>query len=211
LGIQLGIKIKFCGITNSEDANYASDLGADALGFVFYSQSPRFVSLDKARKIIDKLPPFITSVGLFVNPTEAEVLDVINECRINLLQFHGDEDESFCTKFNLPYIKAIPMKPHVNLLKFCDDYSTAKALLLDTYSTDLRGGTGKTFDWKLIPLNTSKPIIIAGGLNPQNIKNLLESIRPYGVDVSGGIESIKGKKDHQLMNEFITGVINAGV
>ncbi|NQW34521.1 MAG: N-(5'-phosphoribosyl)anthranilate isomerase, partial [Methylophilales bacterium] len=102
-------------------------------------------------------------------------------------------------------------KPHVNLLKYCDDYSSAKALLLDTYSTDLRGGTGKAFDWKLIPLNTSKPIIIAGGLNPQNIKNLLESIRPYGVDVSGGIESIKGKKNHQLMNEFITGVINAGV
>jgi len=204
-------KVKFCGITNLEDAIAASELGADALGFVFYPKSSRFIAPKKANEIIQKLPPFISSVGLFVNQTTLDVEGVIKACPLNLLQFHGDEDELFCKQFNLPYIKAISMKPDVNLLKCIDSYDSAKALLLDSYSKGTRGGSGKVFDWKSIPLNTLKPLIVAGGLNPNNVKSLLELIVPYGVDVSSGIESAKGLKDCQLMKEFILGVTNAGV
>ena len=204
-------KVKFCGITNLEDAINASDLGADALGFVFYSKSSRFISPEEANKIIQKLPPFISTVGLFVNQSKSEIEDAIKSCSLNLLQFHGDEDELFCKQFNLPYIKAISMKPDINLLKYIESYNTAKAFLLDSYSKDTRGGSGTVFDWKSIPSNTSKPFIIAGGLNPNNVKILLELIVPYGVDVSSGIEIRKGVKDFQLMKEFILGVTNAGV
>jgi phosphoribosylanthranilate isomerase len=204
-------KVKFCGITNLDDAITASELGANALGFVFYPKSSRFISPKKANEIIQKLPPFISTVGLFVNQSKLEVEDTIKACPLNLLQFHGDEDELFCKQYNLPYIKAISMKPDVNLLKCIEEYDSAKALLLDSYSRKTRGGSGKVFDWKSIPLNTSKPFIVAGGLNPNNVKSLLELIGPYGVDVSSGIESAKGLKDCQLMKEFILGVTNAGV
>ena len=205
------VKVKFCGITNLEDAISASDLGADALGFVFYSKSSRFISPEKASEIIHKLPPFISTVGLFVNQSKLDVEEAIKTCPLNLLQFHGDEDELFCNQFNFPYIKAISMKPDVNLLKCIDDFDSAKALLLDSYSEDTRGGSGMVFDWKSIPLNTPKPFIVAGGLNPNNVESLLELIDLYGVDVSSGIESGKGLKDYQLMKDFILGVKNAGV
>ena len=204
-------KVKFCGITNLEDAISASDLGADALGFVFYSKSSRFISPEKASEIIQELPPFISTVGLFVNQSKLDVEEAIKTCPLNLLQFHGDEDELFCNQFNFPYIKAISMKPDVNLLKCIDDFDSAKALLLDSYSEDTRGGSGMVFDWKSIPLNTPKPFIVAGGLNPNNVESLLELIDLYGVDVSSGIESGKGLKDYQLMKDFILGVKNAGV
>lgn len=204
-------KVKFCGITNLEDAISASNLGADALGFVFYSKSSRFISPKYANEIIQKLPPFISTVGLFVNQSKSVVEDAIKTCSLNLLQFHGDEDEFFCKQFDLPYIKAISMKPGINLIKCIEDYNSAKALLLDSYSEDTRGGSGKVFDWKSIPLSTPKPFIIAGGLNPNNVKSLLELIVPYGVDVSSGIESADGLKDYQLMKEFILGVTNASV
>jgi phosphoribosylanthranilate isomerase len=204
-------KVKFCGITNLEDAINASKLGADALGFVFYSKSSRFISPKEANEIIQKLPPFISSVGLFVNQSKKEIEDVIKACSLNLLQFHGDEDELFCKQFNLPYIKAISMKPDINLLKCIEHYHSAKALLLDSYSKETRGGSGKVFNWNSIPPNTPLPLIIAGGLNPNNVKILLELIVPYGVDVSSGIESSKGLKDYQLMKKFILGVTNAGV
>ena len=204
-------KVKFCGITNLDDAITACQLGVDALGFVFYSKSSRFISPNEANEIIQKLPPFISTVGLFVNQSKLEVEEAIKACPVNLLQFHGDEDEFFCNQYNLPYIKAISMKSDINLLKCIEDFDSAKALLLDSYSEDTRGGSGKVFDWKSIPLNPSKPFIVAGGLNPINIKILLELIGPYGVDVSSGIESRKGLKDYQLMNEFILGVTNAGI
>ena len=204
-------KVKFCGITNINDAISASDLGADALGFVFYPKSSRFISPKKASEIIHKLPPFISTVGLFVNQSKLDVEEAIKTCPLNLLQFHGDEDELFCNQFNFPYIKAISMKPDVNLLKCIDDFDSAKALLLDSYSEDTRGGSGMVFDWKSIPLNTPKPFIVAGGLNPNNVESLLELIDLYGVDVSSGIESGKGLKDYQLMKDFILGVKNAGV
>lgn len=204
-------KVKFCGITNLQDAISAAELGADALGFVFYPKSPRFISPKNAKEIIKKLPPFISMVGLFVNQSKSEVEEVIKGCPLNLLQFHGDENESFCKQYNLPYIKAISMKSDVDLLKCVQEYNSAKALLLDTFSKVARGGSGEVFDWKMIPPNTLKPIIVAGGLTPDNVQTLLEVISPYGVDVSSGIEINKGLKDYKLMKKFILGVINAGV
>ena len=204
-------KVKFCGITNLQDAISAAELGADALGFVFYPKSPRFISPKNAKEIIKKLPPFISMVGLFVNQSKSEVEEVIKGCPLNLLQFHGDENESFCKQYNLPYIKAISMKSDVDLLKCVQEYNSAKALLLDTFSKVARGGSGEVFDWKMIPPNTLKPIIVAGGLTPDNVQTLLEVISPYGVDVSSGIEINKGLKDYKLMKKFILGVTNAGV
>lgn len=204
-------KVKFCGITNLKDAISAAELGADALGFVFYPKSPRFISPKNAKEIIKKLPPFISMVGLFVNQSKSEVEEVIKGCPLNLLQFHGDENESFCKQYNLPYIKAITMKSDVDLLKCIQEYNSAKALLLDTFSKVARGGSGEVFDWKMIPPNTLKPIIVAGGLTPDNVQTLLEVISPYGVDVSSGIEINKGLKDYKLMKKFILGVTNAGV
>lgn len=204
-------KVKFCGITNLQDAISAAELGADALGFVFYPKSPRFISPKNAKEIIKKLPPFISMVGLFVNQSKSEVEEVIKDCPLNLLQFHGDENESFCKQYNLPYIKAITMKSDVDLLKCIQEYNSAKALLLDTFSKVARGGSGEVFDWKMIPPNTLKPIIVAGGLTPENVQTLLEVISPYGVDVSSGIEINKGLKDYKLMKKFILGVTNAGV
>ena len=204
-------KVKFCGITNLKDAISAAELGADALGFVFYPKSPRFISPKNAKEIIKKLPPFISMVGLFVNQSKSEVEEVIKGCPLNLLQFHGDENESFCKQYNLPYIKAISMKSDVDLLKCIQEYNSAKALLLDTFSKVARGGSGEVFDWKMIPPNTLKPIIVAGGLTPDNVQTLLEVISPYGVDVSSGIEINKGLKDYKLMKKFILGVTNAGV
>jgi phosphoribosylanthranilate isomerase len=204
-------KVKFCGITNLQDAISAAELGADALGFVFYPKSPRFISPKNAKEIIKKLPPFISMVGLFVNQSKSEVEEVIKGCPLNLLQFHGDENESFCKQYNLPYIKAISMKSDVDLLKCIQEYNSAKALLLDTFSKVARGGSGEVFDWKMIPPKTLKPIIVAGGLTPDNVQTLLEVISPYGVDVSSGIEINKGLKDYKLMKKFILGVTNAGV
>lgn len=209
--IRLITKVKFCGITNLKDAISAAELGADALGFVFYPKSPRFISPQNAKEIIKKLPPFITMVGLFVNQSKLEVEEVIKDCPLNLLQFHGDEDELFCKQYNLPYIKAISMKSDVDLLKCIQKYDSAKALLLDTFSKNTRGGSGEVFDWKTIPLNTSKPVIVAGGLTPDNVQTLLGVVSPYGVDVSSGIEIDKGLKDYKLMKKFILGVTNAGV
>ena len=203
------IKIKICGITNIEDALNASLLGADALGFVFVGKSPRYITPLNTSIIIDALPPFISKVGLFVNPSKEEVEDAIRVAKFDLLQFHGDENEEFCNQFNLPYIKAISVKSEVNLVEYETNYNSASALLLDTYSEKARGGTGTTFDWNLIPAEESKPLIIAGGLNNENITDLLRHTTPYAVDVSGGVEVLKGKKDYKKMENFILGVSNA--
>ena len=203
------IKIKICGITNIEDALNASLLGADALGFVFVGKSPRYITPLNTSIIIDALPPFISKVGLFVNPSKEEVEDAIRVAKFDLLQFHGDENEEFCNQFNLPYIKAISIKSEVNLVEYETNYNSASALLLDTYSEKARGGTGTTFDWNLIPAEESKPLIIAGGLNNENITDLLRHTTPYAVDVSGGVEVLKGKKDYKKMENFILGVRNA--
>tara|TARA_B100000768_G_C11264419_1_gene370355 strand:+ start:514 stop:1137 length:624 start_codon:yes stop_codon:yes gene_type:complete len=205
----LRTRVKICGITNEKDAILASDLDADALGFVFYKKSPRFIDPIEAGKIISSLHPLILRVGLFVNADAKFVRDSIIKSKINLIQFHGDESEEYCNQFNLPYIKAIPMKEDINLLECCNDFKSASALLLDTFSKKLKGGTGEVFDWKKIPRKLSLPLIIAGGLNSENISDLIKKVKPFCVDVSGGIEIIKGVKDEKKMREFMTGVNNA--
>ena len=203
------VKIKICGITNFEDALNASRLGADALGFVFVENSPRYIKPHDAAHIINKLPPFINKVGLFVDPSKQEVEDAARIANFDLLQFHGDESEGFCNQFNLPYIKAISVKTDVNLLEYSRQYASASALLLDAYSEEAMGGTGKTFDWNLIPKEGSIPLIVAGGLNNENIADLLRQVMPYAVDVSGGVEISKRQKDCKKMEDFILGVRNA--
>ena len=203
------IKVKICGITNLNDALHAAELGVDALGFVFVEDSPRFIKPNDASKIIDKLPPFLSKVGLFVNPSIDEVKQVINLCHFDLIQFHGDESPTFCEQFNLPYIKAISVENELSLLEYEKEYESASAFLLDSFSKDVRGGTGNIFDWNLIPQNISKPIIVAGGLNKGNLNELFIKNKPYAVDVSSGVESYKGKKDYNMMQEFILGVRNA--
>ena len=202
-------RVKICGITKKKDALFASNLGVDALGFVFYKDSPRYIDPINAGKIISCLHPFVLRVGLFVNNDAEFVTDSIIKSKINFLQFHGDESEEYCNQFNLPYIKAIPMKEDINLLECCKDYKSASALLLDTFSEKVKGGTGVVFDWKQIPRKLNLPIIIAGGLNSENISDLIKTVRPFCVDVSGGVESIKGVKDEEKMKEFMIGVNDA--
>ena len=202
-------KIKICGITNSKNALDAVDLGVDALGFVFFGESPRYIEPKKARKIINLLPLFVLRVGLFVNASKEEVLSAISDSSVNVLQFHGDEDEQFCNQFNLPYIKAISFQDGVNLLEYCKLFTSSSAILIDTYSENMRGGTGKTFNWDLLPKELPLPLIVAGGLDSGNVSSLINSINPYGVDVSGGVESDKGIKDYTMMKNFVLGVHNA--
>ena len=204
-------KIKICGITKLSNALQAAELGVDALGFVFYSDSPRYIEPKKAREIINLLPSFISRVGLFVNASKEEVLLAISESRINMLQFHGDEDEIFCNQFDLPYIKAISFKDGINLLEYCQLFSSCSAILVDAYCKNMRGGTGKTFNWDLIPNDLPLPLIIAGGLDSDNVSSLINSVNPYGVDVSGGVELDKGIKDHKMMKNFVLGVNNATI
>ncbi len=204
-------KVKICGITNLKNALEASEIGVDALGFVFFKDSPRYIDPIEAGKIINLLPTFVLRVGLFVNPSENEVLSAISDSRINMIQFHGDENEDFCNQFNLPYIKAIAFRDDLNLLEYCKLYASSSAILIDTYSKKLRGGTGKTFDWDLLPKELPLPMIIAGGLDSANVSLLIKTLNPYGVDVSGGVEREKGIKDYDMMKNFVLGVNNATV
>ena len=181
------------------------------LALFFFRDSPRYIEPKKAREIIDQMPSFISRVGLFVNASKEEVLLAISESRVNMLQFHGDEDENFCNQFDLPYIKAISFKDGINLLEYCQLFSSSSAILIDTYSQKMRGGTGKTFNWDLIPKKLPSPLIIAGGLNSNNVSLLINSVNPYGVDVSGGVELDKGIKDHKMMKNFVLGVNNATI
>ena len=205
------IPTKICGITNLKDALEAVELGVDALGFVFFNESPRYIEPKKAREIINLLPSFVLRVGLFVNASREEVLSAIIQSRVNLLQFHGDEDEKFCNQFNLPYIKAVSFQKGVNLIEYCKLFNTSSAILIDTYSKSMRGGTGETFNWNLIPKPLPLPLIIAGGLDSVNVSSLINSVNPYGVDVSGGVELDKGIKDHNMMKNFVLGVNNAAI
>jgi phosphoribosylanthranilate isomerase len=196
-------RTKICGITRIEDALSAVAHGADAIGLVFYAPSPRCVTIDQAAKISAALPPFVNVVALFVNPTKAEVEKVLANVRIDLLQFHGDESEAACEQYRLPYLKAIRVKHDTNLIQYAQTYSSAKALLLDTYSDHAVGGTGEKFDWNLIPDKIPKPIILAGGLTPENVAEAIEQVQPYAVDVSGGVEASKGIKEPSKIAAFM--------
>ena len=199
-------RVKICGITRVEDALTAVRYGTDAIGLVFYAPSPRYVEIETARAIVSALPPFVSVVGLFVNATKAEIDAVLSQVDLDVLQFHGDESPADCEKFKLPYFKAIRVKPDTNLLQYAVKFNSAKALLLDTYSDLAVGGTGQVFDWNLIPKNLPKPVILAGGLTAENVEPAIKQVRPYAVDVSGGVELSKGIKDAVKIAAFISAV-----
>ncbi|WP_246840964.1 phosphoribosylanthranilate isomerase [Hahella sp. CCB-MM4] len=196
-------RCKICGITRLEDALQAVESGVDALGFVFYEPSPRYIDPVKADEIVRQLPPFVSSVGLFVNHGRDQVESILKTVRLDVLQFHGDEDDAFCRSFNKVYYKAIGVESAEALQQKMREYPGASALLLDTHDPVLKGGTGRSFDWRLVGAERPKPIILAGGLNPENVREAINLTHPYAVDVSGGVEASKGIKDAQLMKDFL--------
>lgn len=202
-------RVKFCGITQLSDALEAVRLGVDALGFVFYPPSPRNIEINKAAEIISQLPAFVSCVGLFVNSEPEIVEQVLQSTSLDTLQFHGDESREECEQYGWPYLKAVRMKQDINLETVALDYSSASAILLDTYSKGTPGGTGEAFDWARVPASLSKPIILAGGLSVANVANAIQTVNPYAVDVSGGIEQAKGIKDAAKMAAFVKEVVNA--
>lgn len=201
--------MKICGITRLEDAQAAVAAGADALGFVFYEPSPRHVGIETVRDIVAALPPFVSTVGLFVNPEAAWVRAVLEVVPLGLLQFHGDEDQTFCRQFGRPWIKALAVKPGMDVAAEMAAYPEACGMLLDAWHPDLKGGTGQAFDWTRFPHESSRPLVLAGGLNPENVAEAIRVTRPYAVDVSGGVESAKGIKSAALINAFMAGVFAA--
>lgn len=204
-------RVKICGITRSEDALAAAHAGADAIGLVFAPASPRRVSAAQAAAIVAALPPFVTSVALFVDPLAEQVRAVLEALRPDLLQFHGDEPPDFCAAFGLPYIKAVRVRPETDLLQYAARYAGARGLLLDAYHPDRHGGTGRRFDWDLIPADLPRPIVLAGGLDPDNVAAAVRQVRPWAVDVSSGVESAKGIKDAGRVARFMREVRNADV
>ena len=203
--------VKICGITRPEDALAAARAGAHAIGLVFYAPSPRHVTPARAAEIIRVLPPFVTTVGLFVDAGAEEVSSTLAEAPVGLLQFHGGETPEFCRRFKHPYVKAVRVRPGVDLLQYARDFCDAKALLLDAYVEGLHGGSGAAFDWSLIPRGLPLPVILSGGLTPENVVDAVRRVRPSAVDVSSGVESVKGIKDAQKIAAFIKGVRNADV
>jgi len=197
------MKIKICGITDSENAKKIGQLNINAIGLVFYAKSPRAISIPQANKIIDSLPPFISKVGLFVNSKSSYIDQVLNSVNIDTIQFHGDESSSFCSQFQMPFIKAIRMREGTNLFRQAEEFYSAAGLLLDSFEEDSYGGTGKSFDWNLIRYNIDLPIILAGGLNKDNVISAIEKTQPYAIDISSGVETIKGIKDIKKTKEII--------
>ena len=198
-------RIKICGLTRPEDAREAARLGVDAIGLVFYPPSPRHVSFETARAVVAALDPFVTVVGLFVDPTREEVEKALAACPIDVLQFHGNESPDFCRSFARPYLKAVRMRPGVDLHRVARDYADARGVLVDAFVEGVAGGTGQRFDWSLIPRDLSLPVILSGGLDPDNIVEAVDAVHPAAVDVSSGVEQSKGIKDAARMAAFISG------
>ena len=201
-------RIKICGITREQDVQAVVRHGADALGLVFYEKSPRHVSAQQAASLAHAVPPFVTVVGLFVNPTVDYVNEVLAAVPLGLLQFHGEETPEFCAQFGMPWLKAVRVKPGADLIQCAAFYSGAQGLLLDAYVEGTQGGTGESFDWALIPHALPLPVILSGGLNAGNVAAAIRQVRPYAVDVSSGVEASKGIKDAAKIAAFITEVKN---
>lgn len=199
-------RVKICGLTREQDVDAAVEAGADAIGLVFYDASPRYVELPTASRLADDVPPFVTVVGLFVNAAAADIEHALNTVRIDLLQFHGDEPATFCEQFRRPYIKALRVAAETDIADLTSQYASAKGVLLDSYRAGIPGGTGEAFDWEQIPQDLSRPIILAGGLTPDNVASAIRQVRPYAVDVSGGVEQTKGIKDANKIRAFINEV-----
>ena len=202
-------RIKICGIKEPEHARVAVEAGADAIGLVFYPPSPRYLSVERAREIRDALPPFVQTVALFVNTDAALVSQVIGRVHPSMLQFHGEEGAEFCEQFGLPFVKACRVKEGVSALEYLRPFSRAAAWLFDSHVPEY-GGVGESFDWSLVP-STDKPAILSGGLSRANVAEAIRRVRPWGVDVSSGVESAKGIKDAAKIAAFITEVRNADV
>src|SRR5688500_8544367 len=202
-------RVKICGITRTADAAAAASAGADAIGLVFSPPSPRFLSVERAREIRDALPPFVQTVALFVNADAAQVSQVIGRVHPAMLQFHGDESPEFCAQFGLPYVKACRVKKGVDALEYLRPFSGAAAWLFDSHVPEY-GGVGESFDWSLVPA-TEKPVILSGGLSQANVGEAVRRVRPWGVDVSSGVESAKGLKHAGKIAAFIAEVRNADV
>lgn len=198
-----GVRIKICGITSVEDAQAVVAAGAHALGLVFYSASPRAVEPMQARAIAAAAGPFICTTGLFVNAEAQWVASVLAEVPLQLLQFHGDEPADYCESFHRPYLKAIRMRPDLDVAAAIAAHPNASGILLDAYRPGVPGGTGETFDWERVPGKSRVPLVLAGGLTPENVAEAVRKTGVYGVDVSGGVESAPGKKDHSQIKSFI--------
>jgi phosphoribosylanthranilate isomerase len=194
--------INICGLTRDEDVRAAIDAGADAVGFVFYPKSPRFIAPEKAAGLALLAPPFVDAVGLFVNAEPRWVREILAAVPLHLLQFHGDEDERYCRQFARPYVKAARMRPGFDLLQYATEFSSAQAILVDAF-TETYGGSGKTFDWTLIPSGLSKPLILSGGLDAGNVGEAIARVRPAAVDVSSGVETARGVKDGARIRAFV--------
>lgn len=201
-------RIKICGITRVEDRDAAIAAGADALGFVFYPPSPRYIEPARAAALVAGMPAFVHRVGLFVNATAAEVRAVLDQVPLELLQFHGDEDAVYCRQFGRPWIKAARVRPGLDLLEFAAAFEGACGLLLDAF-VEGYGGGGDVFDWSLIPPSLPLPVILSGGLTPDNVAAAIRAVRPWAVDVSSGVEAAKGIKDAEKISRFIAGVCHA--
>ena len=203
--------VKICGITRGDDALAAAQLGAQALGFIFYDKSPRGVAPQRAAEIIRFLPPFITAVGLFVNPEESDVARVLARVPLDLLQFHGEETPEFCARFALPYLKAARVRVGLDLLQYAHHYSAARGLLLDAFVEGAHGGTGAAFDWSLVPRELPLPVILSGGLTANNVAAAIRRVKPWAVDVNSGVEAGPGIKDPRKIASFMKEVRSADV
>jgi phosphoribosylanthranilate isomerase len=199
-------RIKICGITSVEDAQLAVASGADAIGLVFYAPSPRAVSVEQAAIIADSVPPFVTVVALFVDELVEEINRILASVAINLIQFHGEETPEFCRQFSRPWVKALRVKPGMDIAAACNGYAGASGVLLDSWQEGVPGGTGKTFDWHLAPGGLPLPMVLAGGLNDENVGAAIAQLRPDAVDVSGGVEQSPGVKDAGKISNFIAAV-----
>lgn len=200
------VRSKICGITRVEDALLAAEAGADAIGLVFYAKSPRAVDVRQARAIVATLPPFVTTVGLFVNASRCEINEILDAVPLDLLQFHGDERAADCAGYHRPYVKALRVQPGDDVRARCAEFPQAAGILLDTFVPGVPGGTGQAFDWSLVPADPGCPIILAGGLDAENVAAAIRQVRPWAVDVSGGVEAGKGVKDAAKVRAFVAAV-----
>ncbi|WP_018076443.1 phosphoribosylanthranilate isomerase [Thiobacillus denitrificans] len=199
----MAVRVKICGITRLQDLHAACDAGADALGFVFYEKSPRHLTVESAAMLVRDLPPFVQAVGLFVNAGADFIETVLQTVPLDLLQFHGDETAADCMRFGRPWIKAVRVNQDTDLLKCAADFDAARGLLLDAWVPGVPGGSGERFDWSLIPPDLSRPIVLSGGLTPDNVAEAVRRVRPWAVDVSSGVEASKGIKDAHKIARFI--------
>ena len=207
----LNTLIKICGITCEADAHAALDQGAHALGFIFYAPSSRFIEADRAQSIIDTLPPFVTTVAVVVNQNTEEVKSLLKKVSVNLLQLHGDESAELCDAYGVPYIKSLRVHNILQASDAAKRFPNARGLLLDTFVSDEYGGTGESFSWQRLPSSVTKPVILAGGLTAENVAQAIRTVKPYGVDVSTGVEAAKGKKDVVKIKRFVQAVRTAGL